>query len=143
MRLIGLGLIMPLTACGQAKKIQKETVLDVVMHSYLDRSIYNIVYNGTGLGVMNKYGSTGIITGVRIPFGIQALKWNLDGPEGMARNGELVKVKNKVLISAEQIPAGTRYIGLHLYPDDTVEVTFAELIPESTTRGKTIRLARK
>jgi len=73
MRLIGLGLIMPLTACGQAKKIQKETVLDVVMHSYLDRSIYNIVYNGTGLGVMNKYGSSGIITGVRIPFGIQAL----------------------------------------------------------------------
>jgi len=61
----------------------------------------------------------------------------------MARNGELVKVKNKVLISAEQIPAGTRYIGLHLYPDDTAEVTFAELIPESTTRGKTIRLARK
>lgn len=144
MTLIGLGWMMPLTACGQGeRKMQKEAVLNVEMYSYLNRPIYDIIFNATDLGVMNSYGGTGTITGVRIPFGIQKLKWNLDGPKGMARNGELVQVKNKLVISPEQIPPGTRYIGLHLYPDDTVEVTFAEFIPERTPRGEEILSALK
>lgn len=139
MRLIGLGWMMPLTACGQGeRKVQKEIVLNVVMYSYVDRVITDIIFNGTDLGVANKYGGTGTMTGVRIPFGIQTLRWNLDGPEGMARNGELVEMKNKIVISAEQIPPGTRYVGLHLYRDDTAEVTFAEFIPERTPRGEKI-----
>ena len=122
--------------------MQKEIVLALVMYSYLDRPIYDIIFNGTGLGVADSYGGTGIITAVRIPFGSQKLRWNLDGPEGTARNGELVEVKNKIVVSPEQIPPGTRYIGLHLYPDDTAEVTFSESIPEGTTRGKEIRSNR-
>lgn len=144
MSLIGLGLMMPLVACGQGeRRVQKETVLALVMYSYLDRPIYDIVFDGTGIGVANKYGGTGIITDVRIPFGIQTLRWNLDGPEGAARNGELVEVKNKIVITPEKIPSGSRYIGLHLYPDHTAEVTFAEGIPERTERGKKILLMRK
>jgi hypothetical protein len=144
MNLIGLSLLMPLTACGQGeKRMQKETVLNVVMYSNLDRPIYDIIFNGTDLGVANKYGGTGTITGVRIPFGNQSLSWNLDGPEGTPRNGEKVKVKNNLVISADQIPPDTRYIGLHVYPDDTAEVTFAEFIPERTARGKQIRASRK
>lgn len=123
--------------------MQKETVLAVVMYSHLDRPIHDIIFNGTDLGVANKYGGTGTITGVRIPFGIQTLTWDLGGPEGMARNGEQVKMKNEIVISPEQIPPGTRYIGLHLYPDDTAEITFAEFIPERTARGKKILSARK
>ena len=142
MSLIGFGLMMPLAACGQGK-VQKETVLNVEMYSYLDRVITDIIFNGTDLGVMNSYGGTGTITGVRIPFGIQTLKWTLGGPKGMSRNGELVKMKNKIVISSEQIPPGTRYIGLHLYPDDTAEVTFAEFIPERTARGEKILSALK
>ena len=71
--------------------MQKKTVLNVEMYFYLDRPIYDIIFNGTDLGVMNSYGGTGTITGVRIPFGSQTRRWNLDGPKGMARNGELVK----------------------------------------------------
>jgi hypothetical protein len=47
------------------------------------------------------------------------------------------------MISPEQIPPGTRYLGLHLYPDDTAEITFAEVIPETTARGDKIRSARE
>lgn len=143
-RFIGLSFMMPLAACGQGeKKVQKETGLNVVMYSYLDRPIYDIIFNGTDLGVANKYGGTGIITGVRIPFGIQTLRWNLDGPKGTPRNGELVRMKNKIVLSPEQIPAGTRYVGLHLYPDDTVELTFDESIPDTTARGDKILAAKK
>ena len=123
--------------------MKKETELNVVMYSYVDRVITDIIFNGTDLGVANKYGGTGTITGVRIPLGTQTLAWNLDGPEGTPRNGEHVKVKNTILISPDQIPIGTRYLGLHLYPDDTAEVTFAEFIPERTARGKKILSARK
>ena len=144
MGLIGLGLMMPLAACGQEeRRMQKETVLNVVMFSNVDRVITDIIFNGTDLGVMNKYGTTGTITGVGIPFGVQTLTWILGGPKGTPRNGEQMKMKNKIVISPEQIPAGTRYIGLHLYPDDTAEVTFAELIAERTPRGKEIRSTRK
>ena len=123
--------------------MRKETVLNVVMYSHLDRPIHDIIFNSTGLGVANKYGGTGTITGVRIPFGVQSLTWGLGGPEGMARNGEQVKMKNEIVISPEQIPPGTRYIGLHLYPDDTAEITFAEFIPERTARGKKLLSTRK
>lgn len=141
---IGLSLMLPLGACGQGRsKMQNEAILNVVMYSYLDRVITDIIFNGTDLGVANKYGGTGTMTGVRIPFGVQSLKWTLDGPEGMARNGETVKMKNKLVVSAEQIPPGTRYLGLHLYPDDTAEITFAEFIPERTPRGVKILASRK
>lgn len=135
---------MPLAACGQgAKKLKNYTVLDVEMFSSLDRPISDIMFNGTDLGVMNKYGGTGLITGVRIPYGIQTLTWTLGGPEGTPRNGEHMKIRNTLVISPEQIPVGTKYIGLHLYPDDTAEVTFSEAMPERTIRGKNIKAARK
>ncbi|MDQ4629881.1 MULTISPECIES: hypothetical protein [Janthinobacterium] len=142
--LIGLGLMMPLAACGQGKKkMQKETALHVEVFSYIDRIIIDISFNGTGLGVMNRYGRTGTITDVYIPFGIQTLRWRLDGPEGTPRNGEVVTPKNQLVISPEQISPGTRYLGIHLYPDDTVEFTFADSIPEQTARGQKILANRK
>lgn len=62
--------------------------LDVEMFSYVDRAIHDIMFDGTDLGVMNRYGGTGTITGVRIPYGVQSLTWVLGGPEGTPRNGE-------------------------------------------------------
>lgn len=140
MQLIGLGLMMPITACGPGER--KQTGLNVVMYSYVDRVITDIIFNGTDLGVANRYGGTGSILGVRIPFGMQTLTWTLGGPKGTPRNGERVKMRNDIVISPEQIPPGTRYLGLHLYPDDTAEVTFAEFIPERTARGEKILLER-
>jgi len=144
LKVIMSGLLMPLAACGQGvKNMQDYTVLDVEAFSNLDRPISDIMFNGEDLGVMNKYGGTGLITGVRIPFGVQTLTWTLGGPEGTPRNGEHMKIKNTLIISPEQIPAGTKYLGLHLYPDDTAEVTFSDSMPERTARGKKIKAARK
>jgi hypothetical protein len=144
LRLLALGCLMPLSACGQGeRKMRKEIVLDVEMFSYVDHVLTDIVFNGTGLGVMNRYGGTGTIVGVSIPFGVQTLAWTLDGPKGTPRNGERVRIKNSLVITPEQIPPGTNYLGLHLYPDDTAEVTFSDQIPERTTRGKQILANRK
>ena len=132
---------MPLAACG--KTVKKEIWLNVVMNSYVDRNHTNIFFNDTTLGVTTKFGMTGIIVDVRIPFGVQTLRWELDGPVGTPRIGEVVTAKGPLVISPEQIPPGTRYLGIHLYPDDTVEFTFAEGIPELTARGQKILADRK
>lgn len=139
LKVFGLGFVIPLLACGQREqKMQKGIVLNVVLYSYIDRVIIDIIFNGTHLGVANKFGGTGIIAGVSIPFGAQELKWTLDGPEGTSRNGEQVEKRNKLLITMDLIPKESRYLGLHLYPDNTAEFTFAEFIPDSTPRGDAI-----
>ena len=61
----------------------------------------------------------------------------------MPRNGEIMTARNQLIISPEQMPAGTRYLGIHVYPDDTVEFTFAVGLPERTARGEKILSARK
>jgi hypothetical protein len=87
--LLGFGLLMSLAACRQGeKKMRNYIALDVEMFSYVDRAIHDIMFDGTDLGVMNRYGGTGTITGVRIPYGVQSLTWVLGGPEGTPRNGE-------------------------------------------------------
>jgi hypothetical protein len=136
---IGLTLLMAASACRQgSRKMQDQTLLTLVMYSYLDRLIYDIEFNNTGLGLANKFGGTGIITDVRIPFGIQKLEWTLGGAKGMPGNGERVAVRNSIVISPAIIPQDANYIGLHLYPDNTAEVAFNEFIPERTPRGEKI-----
>jgi hypothetical protein len=139
-RVIALGLAIPLVACDRT--VRKYIVLDVVMYSNVDRVITDIIFNDTDLGVMNRFGSTGTIVGVGIPFGIQTLQWTLGGPKGTPRNGEVVTINKQLTISRQQIPEGTRYLGLHLYPDDTAEVTFDKFLPQRTQRGKEYRLKR-
>ena len=140
-QLLGLSLTMPLVACGQTAR--KEIWLNVVMNSCVDRIHTNIFFNNTTLGVTTKFGTTGTIADVRIPFEAQSLQWTLGGPKGTPRNGETMTARNQLTISPEQIPAGTRYLGIHLFPDDTVEFTFAEGLPERTAKGEEILAARK
>jgi len=137
--LLGLASMTSLVGCGrQNGSTQTGIVLNVEMYSYLDHAAVNIIFNRTDLGVMSAYGGTGTITGVWIPFGPQSLKWTLDGPKGTPGIGTIVEIKNRLTITPEQIPQGTRYIGLHLYPGDTAEATFSDGIPDRTERGQKI-----
>lgn len=135
--LIGTGLLAPLGACGKGSRTMEKGInLSVVLNAYLTRSIYDIYFNKEDLGVTAPYGSTGIITGVHVPFGAQTLSWRLGGPEGAPNNGDTVHVKNLLTIKPEQILPTTRYIGIHVYPDFTAEITVCDDMPELTPRGR-------
>ena len=139
MKLIGLSLLQPLVACGKiGKSMQKAIGIDVVLYSFLARPIFDIHLNGTDIGVANSYGGTSVVSGVRVPMGVQRLTWRLGGPEGMARNGETVALKNKIVINPSDIPADTHYMGVYLYPDYTAEIAFTEFIPDVSARGQAI-----
>lgn len=113
-------------------------ILSVVLYAYLTRSIYDIYFNKEDLGVTAPYGSTGIITGVHVPFGAQTLSWRLGGPEGAPNNGDTVQVKNLLTIKPEQILPTTRYLGIRVYPDFTAEITVCDDMPEISARGKVL-----
>ncbi|SFG12101.1 hypothetical protein SAMN05518865_108204 [Duganella sp. CF458] len=119
--------------------MSNEIVLSVVLFSYMNRPIFDVLLNGSDIGAAIAYGGGGgIMTGETIPFGPQKLSWCLGGPEGMPRNGDTVIAKNALAISRDQVPPNSRYLGVHIYPDDTAELTFAEYIPERTPRGESI-----
>jgi len=142
-RLLILSLLYPMAACEAAGNRQglfmkNEIVLDVVIYSYLARPIFDIYLNNIDLGVTNSYGGTGIITGVTIPLGPQTLTWRLGGPRNMEGNGETVTAKNSLTLTTNKIPPGTHYLGVHIYPDETAELTFAQHMPDTTPRGDKI-----
>lgn len=138
--LAGVALLYPIVASCKGKLfMSNEIVLSVVLYSYVDRPIFEVLLNGSDIGGARAYGGgIGIMTGETIPFGSQTLTWRLDGPKGTPRNGDTVKVKNTLVISKEQVAPNTRYIGVHIYPDETAELTFSQYIPEVSARGELI-----
>jgi hypothetical protein len=73
-----------------------------------------------------------------IVLGIQMVSWRLDGPKGMARNGETVTARNRPVL--ENVPKDVKWLGLHIYPDDTVELKLSKGSPDElkTEKGKSL-----
>lgn len=117
--------------------------MNVVAYNFSDRPILDILFNGEDLGVSGPFGLTGTITGVCVQFGVQKLTWRLDGSKDMPRLGETVTAKNHLIVREQDITPDTRYIGLHLYQDETADLTFAEYIPELSARGEEIMYSKK
>ena len=138
--LLALGTTFPLFACKadnnpKNSSMQKEIVMDVVIFSYLNRTIFDVYLDGKDIGVAGPFGGGGVVTGVSITSGLQTLKWTLDGPEGTPGNGNQVIVKNKLIVDPSLVPAGIYYMAVHIYPDDTAELSFSKGIPERSIRG--------
>jgi hypothetical protein len=132
-----LGLLL-LSAC-EAKPMTVN--LDVVLFSYIDRPIFDAFINGkagSGSHGMPAVGG-GTIAGVAIPLGLQKVTWVLDGPAGMARNGDKVTAKNS--LELKDVPQGHRYLAIHIYPDDTVELVTSLHYPRPSERGE-VELAK-
>ena len=110
--------------------------LDVVLFSYLDRPIFDVILNRTDIGVAGPwpYSGRGSMSGVQLPLGPQKVTWRLGGPEGMRRNGETVTAKNQPEL--KDLPRTTVFLGVHIYQDDTVELVPSQHFPEMSERGK-------
>lgn len=145
---MALALCLPMQACSQndgttfrdVKKMntrQAQTVyLDVAGYDYLDRPIFEILLNGIEIG-----SGGALMTGVPIKLGPQVISWRLGGPKGMAGNGDTVKAVNIPELKA--VDAKFRYLGVHIYPDNTVEVIPERFWPERTEKGEAITRARE
>lgn len=123
-KLIALPFVYQLSQC-EAKPMT--AVVDISLFSYLDRPIFDVLLNGKDIGgaLARRFnGANGSMIGERITLGPQVITWRLDGPEGMPRNGETVRAKNTPVIS--ELPKGVTWIAVHVYDDDTVDITFSK-----------------
>jgi hypothetical protein len=107
--------------------------IDISTYSYIERPIFDIYSNKTTIGAA---GGGSVIAGASVKLGPQVVTWRLDGPKGMARNGETVTAKNAPLLAPP--PSTARYLGIHIYPDDTVEFIYSQYLPERTERGEAL-----
>ena len=74
-----------------------------------------------------------MVTGVAFELVPKKVSWRLDGPAGTRRNGETVFNKNPLRLDA--VVPKARYLGVHIYPDDTVELITSVSLPDKTKRG--------
>lgn len=112
---------------------------NVNLYSYLERPIFDVYLNGKFIGDaagQPHRGNGGIITGVPVPLGPQVITWRLGGPKGMAGNGDTIHAANAPILQRPD-PKLT-YLGVHIYPDNTVELIPEEFWPEKTEKGKEI-----
>lgn len=141
---VALLMASALGACQPTSSTQKPTMahdkkeivhFDVNLKSYLDRPIFDVHLNGVDIGVASGPPHTGngaVMTGVAVPLGPQVLTWRDAG------TGEKLKAANQPVLT--QPSSENRYLGVHIYPDNTVELVPAPYWPERTERGEAINL---
>jgi hypothetical protein len=137
--LCGAGLAIFFVSAWETK--QMSVFLNISLISYLDRPIYDVKMNGTdfmGAVAHGFYGSNDVMIMQPLTLGPQVVTWKLAGPEGMSRNGELVTAKNKPVFN--EVPVGVKWLALHIYDDDTVEIKLSKGTPNEleSKRGQKI-----
>lgn len=142
---IALLCVTALNACSQPAEPQmtqgkkmtaKNDVVyfDVALFSYLDRPIFDVYLSGRDIGVAagqpHRGEANGLMTGVAVPLGTQIITWRDAG------TGEKFKATNTPVLKS--INSEMRYLGVHIYPDNTVEVIPERFWPEKTEKGQEI-----
>ena len=117
-------------------KKPKSVVMSVALFGYQDRPIFDVYMNGVDIGVSAGQpfrGNAGISTGTNVQLGPQVVTWRLGGPEGAPNNGDTVKAVNQPIFTDPG--EAFSYLGVHIYPDNTVELVPEKFWPESTAKG--------
>lgn len=135
-----LGIMFGSLFTGASVAKGKSVTLDVVLFSYFSRPIIDVYLNRTRLGLAGPYpySGNGTVTDVELKLGVQEVRWRLDGPKGTPGNGDRVKALNVVTLDA--VPSDARYLGVHIYPDNTVELVCSKYFPELSERGEAFDL---
>lgn len=85
---------------------------------------YQIELNGQRIGGGD--GKSVITSPIKV--GLQKVVW------GESNSYKMHESKNQLVITKEQLK-GKKYLALHIYPDDTVEVTTSNDLPDPTEKG--------
>ena len=127
-----LGSLFFISAC-EAKSMK--IVLNIVVFSYWNRPIFEVNIDGKGDEASAAYPNTGngVTAGVSLALGPKKVTWRLGGPEGLPRNGDTLVNKNRLEL-VDVVP-GAQYLGIHIYPDETVELSTSVGRPEPSANG--------
>jgi len=90
----------------------------------LDYTSYMVKLNGHEIGA----GFGGGMSTEPVKIGPQVITWEESASD------KIHKAKNQVIITKAQLK-GKKYLAVHLYPDDTVEITTSNNWPDPTEKG--------
>lgn len=124
---------------AMSNKNTEVVYFDVGLKSYLERPIFDVYIGGQDIGLDGGQphgGPGGLMTGVPMRLGPQTVTWRLGGPKGMVGNGDTVTAINRPLLTTDMTKH--RYLGVHIYPDNTVELVPDDGWPDQTERGEEI-----
>ncbi|MFI8145594.1 hypothetical protein [Acinetobacter sp. ABJ_C5_2] len=85
---------------------------------------YMVEMNGSEIG--GGFGNATLTNSIKV--GEQVITW------GESNSKKKHTAKNQVIITKEQLK-GKKYLAVHLYPDDTVEITTSNNWPDATEKG--------
>jgi len=107
-----------------------------VVFSYLGYPIYDVYLNknmicGSAALSDSPYGQFSTVIGLHVPLGLQELTWL------SSTSGANFSAKNKFTLTENDIPDGVRALGIHIYPDNTYEMSFSSSVLEQSNRGGT------
>ncbi|MCH7335471.1 hypothetical protein [Acinetobacter sp. NIPH 2699] len=85
---------------------------------------YMVELNDAGIG--GGFGNSTTVAPIKV--GSQIVTWK------DSKTGKLHTAKNQLVIRKEQLK-GKKYLALHMYPDDTVEITTSDNLPDPTEKG--------
>lgn len=90
----------------------------------LSYNSYMVKLNGSEVGG----GFGGALNSAPVKLGAQVVTWK------DAKTGEIHRSKNIVELHRRDLK-GKHYLAVHLYPDDTIEITSSENWPQATEKG--------
>ena len=70
--------------------------------------------------------------GIGLSLGTKKVTWRLSGPPGTKNNDDTVTSKN----NPELVSIPGRYLGIHVYPDYTVDLIPSVGFPQVSQRGQ-------
>lgn len=129
-------LLLSLAACSQdygtramsnSKKSQV-FYMDVSAYAYTPYALNGMTINGRGLMTA---GGGGLTTGEVFDVGPQIVQWRTGD------TGEIHTAKNTVILNKPT--RDETYLGIHVYPDDTVEFIPSSDWPKKTEKGRAMR----
>ncbi|WP_445406595.1 hypothetical protein [Acinetobacter seifertii] len=119
--LLIFGLIFSLVGCVSLGSNATYNMAATSFHYDPSYNIYMFELNDNEIG-------TGGMNTSPIKTGAQIVTWK------NANTGEKHTAKNQVIITKEQLK-GKKYLAVHIYPDDTVEITTSNNWPDPTEKG--------
>jgi len=130
----GVALGFVAVSAAAAEVVERQLV--VALFSYQDRAIFDVKVGAEKIGSAGKFfplSKPRLKIGVLLAEGPQPITWMV-AAEGSGV--QAVKARNTPALSG--LTADTRFLGVHIYPDNSVEFTLSAGYPVYTDRGKAI-----
>ena len=121
--LLPISLVFSVTGCAGIGPNATYYMGTTSFHYDPSYSPYMVKLNGSEIG-----GGGGGMNTSPVKIGLQEIRWE------ESNSYKLHQAKNQVTLTKEDLN-GMKYLAVHLYPDDTVEITTSNNWPNATEKG--------